>query len=186
MKRKRWSFVAKESDSDDDESESVSSVNNHIYFYCDVNRENVLKLQKLLMQESKRYDKLVLHIHSDGGCAFSGLAAMDFISTFDVCTVAEGVCASAATFMLLAGTQRKMTTHSLLLIHEVSSLVGWSKFTELQTELQNNELMMTMIIGIYADKSKLKRKELRKMLKDDKYIDSKMALEYGLIDSIEV
>ena len=108
---------------------------------------------------------------------------MDMIARNNVSTVAEGMCASAATFMLLAGKERAMTAHSILLIHEVSSVVGWSKHTELKTEMKNSELLMNMILSIYQDKTHLTKKEICKMLKHDKYIDAKTAKELGLIDS---
>tara|TARA_B110000977_G_scaffold199310_1_gene286320 strand:- start:34 stop:576 length:543 start_codon:yes stop_codon:yes gene_type:complete len=171
-------------ESDDEENESVCAVDNNIYFYTEVTRESVLRLCKLLGEQSKKHEALTLHVHSEGGCAFSGLAAMDMISTLNVTTIAEGLCASAATFILLAGKRRLMTRHSVLLIHEIASIVGWSKYTELKAELQNNELLMDMIISIYKSKSSLKKKAICKMLKDDKYIDSTTALQYGLIDCI--
>lgn len=173
-----------ESDTDSEIDASVTSVHNDVYFYCDVTRENVLKMQKVLHKLSHVYDHIKLHIHSDGGCAFSGLFAMDCISRHNVTTIAEGMCASAATFMLLAGRERQMSPHSILLIHEVSSVIGWSKFSDLKADTENAQLLMDMILKIYKDKTRMKKKELEKMLKHDKYIDAEQAQKVGFIDSV--
>jgi len=176
------------SDVDEDDNDNsdtiVTALNNHIYFYCDVSRESVLSLQKCVYEQSKKYDHLFLHIHSDGGCAFSGLSAMDFVEQHNITTIAEGICASAATFILLAGRKRRITKHSLLLIHEITSLVGWTKYTELKSEVHNNDVVMSMIVSIYKAKTKMSKKEINKVLKDDKYIGSTLSLEYGLVDII--
>ena len=79
--------------SDEDDALEISCHNNHVYFYCDVTKQTVLKLQKVVNELKSKYDKIVLHINSDGGCAFSGLFAMDFLDKHNVSTVAEGMCA---------------------------------------------------------------------------------------------
>jgi len=183
-KRCRTNENDDDNDDENDENDDVTIIDNHIYFYCEVSRASVLSLQKHVYKQSKKYDHLYLHIHSDGGCAFSGLSAMDFIVGRNITTIAEGMCASAATFILLAGCNRQITKHSLLLIHEITSLVGWTKYSELKTEVHNNDILMEMITSIYKNRTKLSKKEIQKLLKDDKYIDSTLAVEYGLVDSI--
>ena len=176
-------------DTDDDADDKtddmgVTCIDNHVFFYADVSKETVLRLHHCLHRIDKRHDGITLHIHSDGGCAFSGLFAMDLIGKYNVTTIAEGMCASAATFMLLGGKVKKMSKHSLILIHEITSLVGWTRFTELQNEMHNNQLLMDMITSIYRKKTKLGKKDLSKMLKTDKYINDTQAMEYGLVDEI--
>ena len=107
-----------------------------VYFYCEVCEATVLelnmKLKKLALELRHRYMDLGIEsrpeiriwIRSDGGDLHAGLSAMDCIrSLYNVAkirTMADGVCASAATFILLGGWTRHMTENSYVMIHQLN------------------------------------------------------------------
>lgn len=89
-----------------------------VYFHCEVCPESVLefktKIQKLELDLLHKYLDLGLTlrpeirvwIRSEGGDLHAGLSAMDFLTSLKrvkVRTIADGVCASAATFLLMEG-----------------------------------------------------------------------------------
>ena len=184
-------------DDGDSESENrVSSANNRIYFYSEVNRTKVLSLNKNIQTIGTKLQnhanslniatpEIYLHINSYGGSVFAGMAAVDYIrkSRADVVTVIDGCAASAATLMSVVGKRRLINEHSFMLIHQLSTSM-WGKFEDLKDDMKNNELLMKVIKTIYEEHTKIPKKELSKILKHDLWWDAKTCLKYGLVDEI--
>ena len=112
-----------------DSSETVTSVNNHIYFYASVNKKSILNLNKeiqkiseKMLEVSNRYDinppSIYLHINSGGGSIFAAMAGIDHIREcpIPIITIIEGSAASAATLLSVVGDKRLITKHAHMLI----------------------------------------------------------------------
>jgi len=172
-------------------------VNNRIYFYSDIDRDNILKLNKSLMEldsshvssalinKDETFRPIYLHINSYGGYIFDGLAASDQIEMTHcpVYTVVDGICASAATFLSLKGSKRYIKPNSFMLIHQLSSAM-WGRYDEFIDEMKNLEKLMEIIRGIYLKNTKLKPAKLDEILSHDLYFDAKECVKYGLVDEI--
>tara|TARA_R110000824_G_scaffold27426_10_gene93238 strand:- start:31465 stop:32091 length:627 start_codon:yes stop_codon:yes gene_type:complete len=175
----------------------IESHNNDIYFYAEVTRTNNLTLNKKLDSMGMRYFNysnslgmdtvapLNLHINSYGGSVFAGFSSVDHILNckVPVHTVVDGCAASAATIMSVVGDHRFMHKHAFMLIHQLSA-GSWGKFEELKDNMENNEMIMKKIKGIYEEYTKIPRKQLADILKHDLWWDAKTCLDYGLIDEI--
>ena len=172
-------------------------LNNKIYFYCNVNHNNNLHLNKELktlesklltsqeLLEPEILAPIHLHISSYGGSVFAGFSSIDYIlkSKVPVITVIDGCAASAATMMSICGATRLMHEHAFMLIHQLSSM-SWGKYEELKDSMQNNDLLMETIKNLYIERTKIPKKQLNEMLKRDLWWDAKTCLEYGLVDDI--
>jgi ATP-dependent Clp endopeptidase proteolytic subunit ClpP len=170
---------------------------NKIYFYTDISKDTILTLNKQIDNVTKQmkiaqltYNLPVappveIHICSDGGDVFASMAAVERINNSDVpiYTYIEGVAASAATLLSVCGHKRFITKNSCMLIHQVSSGL-WGNYMAFKDELQNLELIMTLIRSVYLNKSKFKLKELDKTLERDVFLNSAECLKKGLIDEI--
>jgi len=176
--------------------EVVEKVETSLYFYAEVYRDNILKLNKELaiLNNQIYYQSIItqnkpaeifLHIQSYGGSIFAGLSAMDMIakSQIKVNTIVDGCAASAATLMSVAGSTRYMKEHSYILIHQLSSIF-WGNYEQLKDDMENNHKLMTMIKDIYKERTKIPMKKLNEILKHDLWFNAKEALTYGLIDEI--
>ena len=108
-------------DEEPESEEYVKVIGNEILFYADVDRENALdfveKFKKLEIELLKKkaelfgYEPLIrVHIMSEGGDIFAGMTMMNTLesSRVKIVTIAQGSCCSAATFMLLGGSDRRM------------------------------------------------------------------------------
>ncbi|OGU58282.1 MAG: hypothetical protein A2V66_03585 [Ignavibacteria bacterium RBG_13_36_8] len=182
-----------------DGSDEIKVVNNNIYFYGSINKKTILELNKSLREvcdkllgehicrNSSQPSPIFLHINSYGGFMFDGIAGMDQIlklkSTIEIITIVEGGCASAATFLSIVGSKRLITSHSFMLIHQVSSGF-WGKYEEFKDEMQNLDKVMKLIKNIYRQYTKLPMKELNNILKRDIWLNAEECLKYGLIDKI--
>lgn len=185
-------------DSDTEESEEVRVNKNNVYFYSEITKSSVLnlteelhKLEKELLTIQIDYQlekppNIFLYIHSGGGDVFAGLSAMSVIENLKVPVVciADGLVASAATFLLLAATGgRKIRKNSCILIHQIRTEF-WGKYVELQDELKNSKNMMRSITEIYKAKSSIPEDKLEDLLKKELYLTDKKCVRYGLVDSI--
>ena len=175
----------------------LETINNRIYFYSDVYRDTILRLNKTLAEldanivfakiqcEDPEYRPIFLHLNSYGGNVFDGLSAMDQIcmSKAPVITIVDGICASAATFISVSGSKRFIKKNSFMLIHQLSSVM-WGKFDEFADEMINLQKIMEVIKKIYHEKTKIPAKKLEEILKHDLYFDAPTCLKYGLVDEI--
>ena len=178
-------------------SSKVYAYDNHIYFYANVSKDTVYRLNDLIVKINQKYNDIksknpsleitpkpiYLHINSYGGGVFAAFAAIDFIknSEIPVQTIIEGASASAATLISVVGEKRYMCKNASMLIHQLSS---WTegKMNELEDEFHNLEDMMEHIKSIYIEHTKLKKTELAKILKHDRWWDFDKCKKHGLFD----
>lgn len=94
-----------------------------------------------LLRSAKQWDEITIHINSGGGCAYDTFQFLDAMSQSKakITTRIEGWCASAATFVFLAGHVREVADHSTMMFHDFSS----------GTSGKSNE-MLSAIVGMQA------------------------------------
>jgi ATP-dependent Clp endopeptidase proteolytic subunit ClpP len=174
----------------------ISVHENKIYYYAGVNRDSVSELNKKLGELESRSltlsnnldiepPTLKLFINSGGGSVVSGISSMDTIlrTKVPVHTYVDGFAASAATFLSVVGEKRFMSRNSYMLIHQLSSQL-WGKYSEIEDEKKNLDLMMETIKNVYREHTKVPMNKLDEILKHDLLWDAKQCLKYGLIDEI--
>jgi ATP-dependent protease ClpP protease subunit len=169
---------------------------NHIYFYAEVDRDTIRTLIECLREcedyclRTKRQMNLkklpiYLHINSYGGCIFSALNAIDYIESCEVpvYTIIEGSTASAGTLISVCGKKRYIRPNAHMLIHQLSSEC-WGKMSEIEDEVSNLKSIMVKLKTIYKDHTLIPKKELKRLLKHDLWLNSEQCLEYGLADEL--
>ena len=170
---------------------------NKIYYYAGVNRDSASELNKKIGEiESKSLTlcnsldldqppTIKIYINSGGGSITSGISSMDTIlrTKVPVHTYVDGFAASAATFLSVVGEKRFMSRNSYMLIHQLSSQL-WGKYSEIEDEKKNLDLMMETIKNVYREYTRVPMDKIDEILKHDLLWDAKQCLEYGLIDEI--
>jgi ATP-dependent Clp endopeptidase proteolytic subunit ClpP len=178
------------------ENNQTITVDNHIYFYSEVERAKMLELNKAIRELDTKLQKdalsisislptIYLHINSYGGSIFAGLSTLDTIrnTKCDVITIIEGCAASAGTMISIVGKKRWIQKHSYMLIHQLSSS-SWGKYSELVDDMENNNKLMDMIKTLYGEYTQVPPSRLEEILKHDLWWDAEKCLEYGLVDKI--
>lgn len=170
-----------------------------VYFYCDVDETTILelnmKIKKLEIDLLHKYLELGIDsrpeiriwIRSDGGDLHAGLSGMDCLRSIRRCkirTIADGVCASAATFLLLGGRTRHMTENSYVMIHQLNMDGTWGKFEDFKDQMENLEQFMQRFKDIYMCETQIPVRDLKKLLKRDVYMDAAKCLDWHVIDSV--
>ena len=184
-------------DEETEVEECVKVIGNEVLFYADVDRENALdfveKFKKLEIELLKKkaelcgYEPIIrVHIMSDGGDIFAGMTLMNTLesSRVKVVTIAQGSCCSAATFMLLGGSERRMGRNAYVLIHQISTEM-WGNFQELKHELKSTDKFMKMLKKMYLEKTQIPEKMLKKLMKKDIYLNPRDCLKYGIVHALE-
>jgi ATP-dependent Clp protease protease subunit len=192
--KKRPRCADEEEDAPDNAEECVVTVRDCVYFSAEVEPKYTVKLIRA-MDEASDYAlktclwpcdaRIYLYINSGGGCAFSGLSAMDHIrnNRVPVVTIADGYVASAATFMLLGGAERKTMRNAKILIHQLSTyFIG--KYADLLDEVENSKELMESFRRVYADHTNLRGKELDSLLNKELHMNAHRSLECGFVDAI--
>jgi ATP-dependent Clp endopeptidase proteolytic subunit ClpP len=176
-------------------SEKVKVVGSDVYFYCEVNSESIteliLKTKKLERTLRKRAldlpgyrPRIQLFIRSEGGDVYAGFSAYDHLRMLRVplITISDGLCASAATFILLAGKKRLMAPHSHVLIHQISLGSFWGgNFNELQDEMKTCKKLMQMLKDLYTARTSLPESKLKKLMKRDIVLSVDECLRYDIV-----
>jgi ATP-dependent protease ClpP protease subunit len=148
-----------------------------------VTDESVLDLAtKLAKLENSR--EIVLFIKSDGGDIHAGLSAMDHISLYNVTTVADGLCASSASVMLMGGKRRCMMPNSYILMHQISLSDFSGTVDEFKDEHAQLERLMHRVKMIYWENSRIPTKKLERFLKNDRVLSASKCIKYGIVHEI--
>jgi ATP-dependent Clp endopeptidase proteolytic subunit ClpP len=185
-----------ETDDNTDDDSKIYRENNHIYFYTEIDRNSVSKLNTLI-REAEEYCiitalklhidsiPIYLHIYSNGGYIHAAFAVIDVIKSCrtPVYSVIEGATASAGTLISIVCSKRFIRPTAYMLIHQLSGEC-WGKMNEIKDEYKNLTELMNRIKNIYETRSTLSNKKLKKLLNHDLWLSAKKSLKYGLVDEL--
>lgn len=125
-----------------------------------------------------------VRINSPGGDVFDGVAIYNRLKQHKAKKIVyiDGLAASIASIIALAGDEVKMGDGALYMIH-----LPWTFAYGNRMELDNtiNRLMDVeeQMIGIYAKKTKLDRNEIRSLLEAETWMGADEAIEKGFVTS---
>ena len=199
MEVKKANKYEDEDDADDEADEiKIYRELNHIYFYSEIDRNTVSKLN-ILLREAEEYCiitalklridfvPIYLHIYSNGGYIYAAFSTIDVInsSKVPVYSIIEGATASAGTLISIVCKKRYIRPTAYMLIHQLTSEI-WGKMDAIIDEYKNLSQLMKRITDIYSEYSSLTTNKLNKLLKHDLWLDAKKSIKYGLVDELYV
>ena len=135
-------------------------------------------------------DTIDLRLHCEGGSVTEGWAIVDKLraSGKKITATVEGVCASMATVVLLAASERKAYPHASLLIHEPYipeyTLADAYRAEDLQKMADSLNAETQKMLDFYVERTGADRAELEALMKEDKFVDMERAKELGFISEI--
>lgn len=126
-----------------------------------------------------------IHINSPGGSVFEGMAIYSIIvnSKKKVTTHIDGIAASIASVIALAGNPVKMAKNAQFMIHKVSNIVLGDS-DDMKKEAEIMESLEKQMIDIYHSKTGIPEAEIKQMMEDETWMDGETALEKGFIDEV--
>ncbi len=148
---------------------------------------NVIQAQLLYLDSSDPGKDISIYLNSPGGSVYAGLGiydTMQFIGS-DVATICTGMAASMAAVLLVAGTQGKRSAlrHSRVMIHQP---MGGAQGQASDIEITAREIqkLKKELYTIIAEHSGNTFERIEKDSDRDYWLNSKEALDYGMIDRI--
>ena len=184
------------SDSENDDESKIDRENNHVYFYSEVSRESVFKLNVLLREAARfvhttcfdlniKTIPIYLHINSLGGSLYDAYATVDTINNLrvPVYSIIEGCAASAGTIISVVCDKRFIGENAYMLIHQLNSSM-WGKMSEIYDEYKHLNELMKQIKQLYGKYTKIPNKELNELLKHDIWLTKEKCIKYGLADAV--
>lgn len=130
--------------------------------------------------------ELDVHINSPGGDIFDGLAIYQALKDHkaNVTIRIDGLAASIASVIAMAGDKVVMAPKSSLMIHDGWTMaVGSAKDMRKTADLLDKQ--SDIIASVYADKTGQPAEFWREIMGDDAWYNAEEALAAGLIDEIE-
>lgn len=132
-------------------------------------------------RENPDCEEVVVHIHSIGGDLFEALAMYDFLKSLrakgiKVTTIVEGICASAATVVFLAGEDRLLMENCRFLIHNPMS---WADGTAAEIQRVASFLVdeQEKLVAFYVQHTGGDAEQLQALMDEDKFVDADTAIE---------
>ena len=178
---------------------TVETVDNHVYFYADVDSDRCLALIRAVREadselrtehlsrglEGQPLTPIWIHIHSYGGDLFTGFSVADQLAMIKspVHAVIEGICASAATLIAMSCARRYILPNSFMLIHQLSSFM-WGTHEQFKDEMNLQNKAMERLVQFYVQRSNVTEAQLREMLTRDFWLDAETCVEHGFVHEI--
>lgn len=128
---------------------------------------------------------VTIWINSPGGDVFAAAQIYNMLRDYSgkVTIKIDGIAASAASVIAMAGDEVLMSPVSMMMIHNPWTYVaGDSK--ELETVIRELDAVKETIINAYQTKTGMDREELSRLMDDETYFDVNWALEHKFADGV--
>lgn len=127
-----------------------------------------------------------LRINSGGGDVFEATAIYNMLVKSDAKVIVEieGVAASAATLISMAGDEVRISENAHFMIHAASG-VAWGNAEQIRQYLKLLDNADGLIRATYAGKTGMDDSELAEMMAFDNWMTAQEALDNGFVDAID-
>lgn len=124
-------------------------------------------------------------INSPGGDMFAASQIYTMLKEYpgQVLVKVDGIAASAAAVIAMAGDMVCMSPTAMLMIHNPTTFV-WGEETDMQKGIEMLCEVKEAIINAFETKTGLARKEIAKMMNAETWMSANKALELGFADEV--
>lgn len=139
------------------------------------------------IDEMQNVSQLDVYINSYGGEVAEGLAIYNALKrkakSAKVTTYCDGFACSIASVIFMAGTERKMSNASLLMIHNAWT-VGEGNAAELRKLAEDMDIITGASVEAYKERASISEKKIRALMDAESWITPKDAVKYGFATEI--
>lgn len=128
---------------------------------------------------------VTVRINSPGGDVFDGMAIFNALRSHKgrVTTRIEGLAASMASIIALAGKEVQAYANTMFMIHNPWVVVAGDQ-DDLREVADIVEKMRNSMVDVYAQASGVGKKELRDLMKAETWLTAKEAKDKGFVDTV--
>ncbi|MDO2790722.1 Clp protease ClpP [Escherichia coli] len=126
-----------------------------------------------------------LRIHSPGGDVFEGIAIYNLLRNHpaDITVYIDGVAASMASVVAMAGDRVVMPENAMMMIHKPWGISGGNA-GDMRDYADLLDKVETVLIPAYARKTGKSAQEITATLEDETWMDGKECLKHGFADEL--
>ena len=128
---------------------------------------------------------ITVWINSPGGDCIAASQIYTMLMDYkdDVTVKIDGVAASAASVIAMAGTEVLMAPTALMMIHNPATL-AYGDYTDMQKAIEMLDEVKESIINAYEIKTSQSRAKLSHLMDSETWMNAKKAVELGFADGI--
>ena len=126
-----------------------------------------------------------LHINSPGGEIFDGITIYNLIKQHpaNVTTYIDGLAASIASVIAMAGNEIYMAENALMMIHNPWGFAMGDSDEMRKTADLLDKIKESLIVA-YNSKSGMKDEEIQSLMAEETWMSAQEAMDYGFVDEI--
>lgn len=130
-------------------------------------------------------DEITVRINSPGGLVFDGLAIYNLLAQHSARIIVEidGLAASAASVIAMAGDTIRMAENALMMVHPASGFV-FGDADEMREEAELLDKITANIVDVYTTRSGRPRADIDALVSNETWLTAEEALAEGLITDI--
>jgi len=127
-----------------------------------------------------------VRINSGGGSVFGAYAIMNLLKTHnaEIIVHIDGIAASAATLIAMAGDKIIAALGSVFMVH-LPSTMAWGNANDIQKTIVVLNTITETMVDVYHAKTGIDKEQLRQMIEADTWLTGKEAHEKGFVDEVE-
>ena len=128
---------------------------------------------------------ITVWINSPGGDCIAAAQIYNMLKEYtgEVTVKIDGIAASAASVIAMAGTKVLMSPLSMMMIHNPSTM-AWGDHNEMQKAIEMLEEVKESIMNAYEIKTGLSRTKISHLMEDETWMNANKAVELGFADGV--
>jgi ATP-dependent Clp endopeptidase proteolytic subunit ClpP len=157
-----------------------------VYLYDDIGMWGTRAADFIEQVNTLGAKNLNVYINSRGGEIDDGVSIYNFLSRFagEVTVFVDGIAASIASIIAMAGDKIIMPDSALMFIHNPWTIMAGDA-DDLQKEADNLNKRKAALVAVYAKKTGLDSATIEKLMDDETLLTAKEAVEMKFATSIE-
>lgn len=157
-----------------------------VLLYDTITPESDSSAKSIITQLRKlKGEEITVRINSRGGDVFEGMAIFSYLQSINqkVNIIIDGIAASMASIIAMAGDTISIAENGFLMIHNPSS-IGWGQSKELKHAAANLDKFAETMREIYAERTGLEISEITEMMDAETWMNAKEAIKKNFADQI--
>jgi ATP-dependent Clp protease, protease subunit len=137
------------------------------------------------LKSAGEYSKVTLRINSPGGDLFEGVAIYNVLRGLGkpVNVLVDGLAASAASLIAMAGDSIEMGEGSMIMIHN-AMMLAMGNGTELRKAADVLDTVSASAADIYVSRTKLEKSDVTTMMDEETWLSAQEAVDKGFATAV--
>lgn len=169
--------------------EAAGADHAELFIYNDIGRDffgDGISADYLVKELAKIKAKVLdVRINSNGGSVFEGLAIYNALARYagKVVTHVDGIAASIASVIALAGQEVRIAKNAFVMIHNPHG-VAFGNAADMRTMAETLDTVAGSLLGIYREKTGKSKADVQAWMDAETWFNASAAKDAGLVDTV--